>query len=319
MFKRHRRLRSNKSIRNLVRETTLVKNDLIYPLFITEEENVKEEIENLPNVFRFSIDQLDNEIAELKELGIRAVLLFGVTTKKDNEASEAYNPEGVVQRAIKEIKRLDSDMYVIADVCMCQYTTHGHCGILSSNGEIDNDVTIDYLSRIALSYAKAGVDMVAPSDMMDGRVLGMRQALDDSGHVNLPIMSYSAKYASAFYGPFRNAAKSAPSFGNRKGYQMDVANGVEALSEVEADLIQGADIVMVKPAMMYLDIIRRIKDNFNVTIAAYHVSGEYAMLHQAINNGIISEEAALESMIALKRAGADLIITYYAKEIAKKL
>lgn len=319
LIKRPRRLRVNKEIRNLVRETKINVEDLIYPLFIVEGNNIKEEISSLPDCYHFSVDNLKDEIKELRELGIKTVLLFGLPENKNSIAEEAYNENGIVQKAIKEIKENFNDIYVITDICMCQYTDHGHCGILDESGYVKNDITLEYLSKIAISHAKAGADMVAPSDMMDGRVLHIRKALDEEGFESIPIMSYSAKYSSAYYGPFRDAAHSAPSFGDRKAYQMDPANSNEALIEVKLDLEEGADIVMVKPALAYLDVIRRIKDNFNVPVAAYNVSGEYAMLKNAIKNNILSEDAIFETITSIKRAGADIIITYFAKDIAKKL
>ena len=262
---------------------------------------------------------LDEEIKEIKDLGIKHIILFGIPHdhEKDFCGSEAYNDNGIIQRAIRKIKEIDSDINVITDVCMCEYTSHGHCGILTKGGYVDNDKTLEYLANIAVSHAKAGADMVAPSDMMDGRVKVIRKALDKEGFFNVPIMSYSVKYASTFYGPFREAANSAPSFGDRKTYQMDPANSNEALIEAELDVLEGADILMVKPALSYLDIIRRVKDNYNLPLAAYNVSGEYAMLKSAVKNGILSEGAIYESIISIKRAGADIIITYFAKDLAK--
>lgn len=260
---------------------------------------------------------LEEEIKEVLALGIQSVILFGVPEVKDSCGSEAYSDTGVVQQAIRKIKSITQDIYVVTDVCMCQYTDHGHCGILTESGYVDNDATLTYLSQIALSHAKAGADMVAPSDMMDGRIAHMRETLDANGFVNVAIMAYSAKYASSFYGPFRAAAQSAPSFGDRKTYQMDMANTDEAIREVALDIEEGADIVMVKPALSYLDIIRRTKDNFDVPIAAYNVSGEYAMIKLAVKAGLLDEKAIYESVLSIKRAGANLIITYFAKEIAK--
>ena len=319
MLKRPRRLRNNETIRSLVRETHLRCEDLIYPLFIVEGTNIKKEIASLPDNYHLSVDMLEKEVEELTSLGINQVILFGVPNEKDEFGTEAYNDNGVVQEAIREIKRCNKDMYVITDICMCQYTSHGHCGVLCEDGTVNNDQTLEYLSKIAVSHAKAGVDMVAPSDMMDGRIGHMRKTLDSNGCAHLPIMSYSAKYSSSFYGPFRDAAHSAPSFGDRKTYQMDPANSDEALREVELDIEEGADIVMVKPALSYLDIIRRIKDNYNMPIAAYNVSGEYAMLKLAVKNGLLDESAIMESVLSIKRAGADIIITYFAKDLARKL
>lgn len=319
LIRRPRRLRVNNEIRNLVRETKINVEDLIYPLFIVEGNNIKEEISSLPDCYHFSVDMLKEEIKELRELGLKTVLLFGLPENKNSIAEEAYNENGIVQKAIKEIKENFNDIYVITDICMCQYTDHGHCGILDESGYVKNDETLKILSKIAISHTKAGADMVAPSDMMDGRVLHIRKSLDEEGYESTPIMSYSAKYSSSYYGPFRDAAHSAPSFGDRKAYQMDPANSNEALIEVKLDLEEGADIVMVKPALAYLDVIRRIKDNFNVPVAAYNVSGEYAMLKNAIKNNILSEDAIFETITSIKRAGADIIITYFAKDIAKKL
>ncbi|MBP3911516.1 MAG: porphobilinogen synthase [Niameybacter sp.] len=317
MIKRPRRLRHNLAMREMVRETTLERRNLVYPLFVVEGENIKEEISSLKGIFHFSLDRLEEEIKELVNLGIQYVILFGIPNEKDAFGKEAYSETGIVQEAIRKVKEIAPDMYVITDVCMCQYTDHGHCGILNKEGYVQNDVTLTYLARIAVSHAKAGADMVAPSDMMDGRVAAIRAALDENGFMNVPIMSYSAKYASSFYGPFRAAAHSTPAFGDRKTYQMDIANTDEALREVELDLEEGADIVMVKPALSYLDIIRRVKDNFNAPIAAYNVSGEYAMIKMAVENGLLDEKAIYESVLSIKRAGADIIITYFAKELCK--
>lgn len=317
MVNRPRRLRMNPMIRKMVRETTLQVEDFIYPIFVVEGEKIKEEIPSLEGIYHFSVDQLEEEIKEVLALGIQSVILFGVPEVKDSCGSEAYSDTGVVQQAIRKIKSITQDIYVVTDVCMCQYTDHGHCGILTESGYVDNDATLTYLSQIALSHAKAGADMVAPSDMMDGRIAHMRETLDANGFVNVAIMAYSAKYASSFYGPFRAAAQSAPSFGDRKTYQMDMANTDEAIREVALDIEEGADIVMVKPALSYLDIIRRTKDNFDVPIAAYNVSGEYAMIKLAVKAGLLDEKAIYESVLSIKRAGANLIITYFAKEIAK--
>ncbi len=321
MLRRPRRLRINDATRELVRETKINIEDLIYPLFIVEGENIKNEISSLPDVYHFSLDMLDEEIKEIKDLGIKHIILFGIPHdhEKDFCGSEAYNDNGIIQRAIRKIKEIDSDINVITDVCMCEYTSHGHCGILTKGGYVDNDKTLEYLANIAVSHAKAGADMVAPSDMMDGRVKVIRKALDKEGFFNVPIMSYSVKYASTFYGPFREAANSAPSFGDRKTYQMDPANSNEALIEAELDVLEGADILMVKPALSYLDVIRRVKDNYNLPLAAYNVSGEYAMLKSAVKNGILSEGAIYESILSIKRAGADIIITYFAKYLAKMI
>lgn len=317
MIKRPRRLRGNMAIREMVRETNLERRNLIYPIFVVEGSNVKEEISSLKGIYHYSIDRLEEEVGELVSLGINSIMLFGIPDEKDAYGKEAYSDTGIVQKAIRKVKELAPNMYVITDVCMCQYTDHGHCGILDDKGQVQNDVTLPYLTRIAVSHARAGADMVAPSDMMDGRVGAIRTGLDEAGFINVPIMAYSAKYASSFYGPFRAAAHSAPAFGDRKTYQMDIANSNEALREVALDIEEGADIVMVKPALSYLDIIRRVKDEFNMPIAAYNVSGEYAMLKLAVENGLLDERAIYESVLSIKRAGADMIITYFAKELCK--
>ena len=321
MLRRPRRLRSTKAIRNLVRETKLQVEDLIYPLFIVDGENIKREISSMEGVYHFSVDMLDDEIKELTELGIEHVLLFGVPDdeKKDCCGSEAFNPEGGVQRAVRKIKEINPEMDVICDVCMCEYTSHGHCGILTETGYVHNDKTLEYLGKIALSYAQAGADMVAPSDMMDGRIGALRNVLDNNGFENVAIMAYSAKYASSFYGPCREAANSAPQFGDRKTYQMDPANTNEAVIEGQLDVEEGADIIMVKPALSYLDVIQRFKDNFNLPIAAYNVSGEYSMLKLAVKEGLLNESAIYEAVMSIKRAGATIIITYFAKDLAKML
>lgn len=317
MLRRPRRLRKSAAIRDLVRETVLNVNDLIYPLFVVEGENIKEEIPSLPEVYHFSLDKLEEEIKEIKDLGIQHVILFGIPDEKDAFGKEAYNDNGIVQKAIRKIKEIDPDMCVTTDVCMCQYTSHGHCGILTENGYVDNDQTLEYLTKISVSHAKAGADMVAPSDMMDGRIQAMREGLDAQGFETVAIMSYSVKYASSFYGPFRDAAGSAPSFGDRKTYQMDPANSNEALIEAELDVLEGADMLMVKPALSYLDVIRRVKDNFDLPLVAYNVSGEYSMLKLAVKEGLLNESAIYEAVMSIKRAGADIIITYFAKDIAK--
>ncbi|MCT4607377.1 MAG: porphobilinogen synthase [Marinisporobacter sp.] len=319
LLNRPRRLRRNAAVRSLIQETVLNVNDFIYPLFVVEGEGIKEEIESLSNTYHFSVDMLEREINEITNLGIKAVILFGLPNKKDSFGSEAYNDEGIVQKAIREIKKINKDLLVVTDICMCQYTDHGHCGILR-NGYVDNDETLGYLAKIALSHAKAGADMVAPSDMMDGRISAIRSILDENGFTEVSVMAYSAKYASAFYGPFRAAANSAPECGDRKSYQMDPANSDEALREVELDIEEGADIVMVKPALSYLDVIRRVKDNYNMPLAAYNVSGEYAMIKAAAKQGLIDEKGiVLEKLLSMKRAGADIIITYHAKDAAKWL
>lgn len=314
---RTRRLRANSNIRNMVRETRISKDSLIYPMFFEEGENIFEEIESMPGQYRMSIDRCDNVIKELLESGVKSVILFGIPKHKDESGSEAYHDHGIVQEAIRYIKKKYPEVYIIGDVCMCEYTSHGHCGILKGN-DIDNDSTIKYLAKIALSQVEAGADMVAPSDMMDGRVSEIRKLLDANGYKNIPIMSYSAKYASAFYGPFRVAADSAPAFGDRKTYQMDVHNIREAIKEVYDDVAEGADIVMVKPAMSFLDVVAKVKEITDIPVAAYSVSGEYAMVKSAAKNGFIDEEKIMcEMAVSAFRAGADIYITYYAKELAK--
>lgn len=319
MINRGRRLRLNKTLRDMVRETTISPNDFIYPIFVVEGTNIKEEISSLPDCYHYSVDRLDEIVKEVTDTGVKGIILFGIPDKKDACGSEAYNDNGIVQRAVRKIKELNKDLYVITDVCMCEYTDHGHCGILDGHN-VDNDKTLEYLGKISLSHVKAGADMVAPSDMMDGRVGYIRETLDKAGYYNTPIMSYSAKFCSAFYGPFREAAGSAPSFGDRKSYQMDPANSREAMAEIEADLNEGADIIMVKPAMSYLDIVREARDKINVPICVYNVSGEYAMVKNAGEAGLINEKlVALEILLSMKRAGAKMIITYYALEAAKWL
>lgn len=319
MFKRHRRLRANENIRSLVRETSLKANDFIFPVFVVEGKNIKEEITGLVGNYHYSLDRLHEIIIEVLNSGIKGILLFGLPDTKDAIASSAFDEAGIVQRAIKTIKSIDKSIYIITDVCMCQYTDHGHCGVIEGE-EIVNDKSLEYLSDIALSHAKAGADMIAPSDMMDGRVKAIREKLDNNGFKNTPIMSYSAKYASSFYGPFRSAAGSKPQFGDRKTYQMDIANSDEALRNIEEDILEGADIVMVKPALSYLDIIRRSKDNFNYPLAAYNVSGEYAMIKLAGEQGLIDgKKVALEVLTSIKRAGADIIITYFALDACEWL
>ena len=316
---RMRRLRKNENLRRMVRETSLSVDNLIYPLFVTYGKSVKDEIGSMPGSYRFSIDTLSKEIKEVKSLGIPAVILFGIPEKKDDVGSEAYNPNGIVQRAIKEIKSAVPDLLVITDVCIDEYTSHGHCGVVKGN-EILNDPTLKLLSKMAVTHAKAGADMVAPSDMMDGRVGAIRKALDEKDFTDIPIMSYSAKYASAFYGPFRDACDSSPKFGDRKSYQMDPGNSDEAIREVALDIEEGADIIMVKPAMAFLDIVRRVKDEFNVPVAAYNVSGEYSMVKAASEKGWIDgEKLMMEILLNIKRAGADMILTYFAKDAAKIL
>jgi porphobilinogen synthase len=315
--KRLRRLRYNPLIRDMIRETELSKNDLIYPLFVMPGENVKNEVASMPGVFQFSIDNLVKECKEVASLGIPAVILFGIPEHKDERGSEAYSQQGIIQRSIKAIKAEVKDLLVITDVCLCEYTSHGHCGILKGE-EILNDETVELLSKEALTHAQAGADIIAPSDMMDGRVAAIRKTLDENDFEKIPIMSYAAKYASGYYGPFRDAAESTPAFGDRKSHQMDISNALEALREIETDIEEGADIVMVKPAGPYLDIIRRVKDKFGMPTAAYQVSGEYAMIKAAGKNGWIDEERVMiESLIAIKRAGADMFLTYFAKDVAR--
>lgn len=319
MIIRPRRLRKNVTIRNMVAETAVNPDALVYPMFVVEGENVKEEIPSMPGQYRFSIDAILTELEECVKLGIKSILLFGIPSFKDELASSAYDDDGIVQRAVRSIKAHFPDLYVITDVCLCEYMSHGHCGIVKEDGDVDNDPTLELLAKTALSHAEAGVDMVAPSDMMDGRVAAIREKLDENGFSNLPIMAYSAKFASAYYGPFRDAADSAPHFGDRKSYQMDVRNGREALHEVELDLEEGADIVMVKPGLAFLDILRETAEMSNVPVAVYNVSGEYSMVKVAAQNGWINEDAIIrENLIAFKRAGADIIITYHAKEALEK-
>lgn len=318
IMQRPRRLRKTQIIRDMVRETSLSVKELIYPMFIVEGENIKEEINSLKDCYHYSVDKIEDEINELKSLGICAVILFGIPSYKDECGSSAYDENGIVQKAVKKIKEIDENFYVITDVCMCQYTSHGHCGILKE-GYVQNDETLEYLAKIALSHAKAGADMVAPSDMMDARVGKIRKCLDENNYENVAILSYTAKYASSYYGPFRQAASSAPSSGDRKSYQMDYHNSKEALREAYLDIKEGADMIMVKPALAYLDIINMFKEKCDIPLVAYNVSGEYAMLKNAVDNGIMKEDVIYETMIAIKRAGADLIITYFAKYLAELL
>jgi porphobilinogen synthase len=317
---RMRRLRRNETIRTMVRETTLDAADLIYPLFVKFGKGVRNEVSSMPGVFQLSPDMLPAEIDELKSLGIPAVILFGLPDVKDEAGSGAFAADGIVQTAIKAIKAHDPDFYVITDVCMCEYTSHGHCGAIDDTGCVMNDVTLEMLATTALSHAEAGADMVAPSDMMDGRVAAIRAALDADGFQDVPIMAYSAKYASGYYGPFRDAADSAPAFGDRRQYQMDPANGEEAIRETALDIAEGADIVIVKPALAYMDIIRRVKDEFGYPTVAYNVSGEYAMVKAAAANDWIDEKrVVLETLLGFRRAGADMVITYHAKDAARWL
>lgn len=315
-FKRLRRLRYNPLIRDMVRETELSKKDFIYPLFVVPGEKVKKEVKSMPGVYQMSVDEIVKECNEVASLGIPAVILFGIPEHKDEKGSDAYNPDGIIQRAVRAIKKEVNNLLVITDVCMCEYTSHGHCGLLKGE-EILNDETVELLAKEALTHAQAGADIIAPSDMMDGRVAAIRKILDGNGFQKIPIMSYAAKYASGYYGPFRDAAESTPAFGDRRSHQMDIANSDEALREVEADIEEGADIIMVKPAGPYLDVIRRVKDTFKMPTAAYQVSGEYAMIKAAGLNGWIDEERVMiESLTAIKRAGADMFLTYFAKDAA---
>jgi porphobilinogen synthase len=316
---RPRRLRRTETLRRLVRETRLSVDDLILPLFITFGKGTKKPIKSMPGHFQFSVDKLKDEAAEITKLNIPGVILFGIPEHKDETGSSAHDPNGPVQEAIKLLKDKAPDLVVITDVCMCEYTSHGHCGVIKDKA-VDNDPTLELLAREALSHAEAGADMVAPSDMMDGRVGAIRSTLDGAGFDHIPIMSYAAKYSSAFYGPFRDAAESVPTFGDRRSYQMDPPNAEEALRETALDIEEGADIVMVKPALPYLDIIRRIKDSFGYPVAAYNVSGEFSMIKAAAEKGWLdNDKAMMESLVSIKRAGADIILTYFAKEAAKIL
>ena len=316
---RPRRLRRNESFRRMIRETTLSVDNLIYPMFVVFGKGIRRPIASMPGIFQLSIDELIKEAREILSLHIPAIMLFGIPDKKDEKASGAYDPNGIIQRAMKTLKEKVPELIVIGDVCLCEYMSHGHCGIIQG-GEVDNDATLELLARTALAQAKAGADMVAPSDMMDGRVAEIRQALDENGFEQTPIMAYSAKYASAFYGPFREAAESAPKFGDRKGYQMDPANFREAIREVTLDVEEGADIIMVKPALPYLDVICRVREEFDLPVAAYNVSGEYAMIKAAAKQGWLDEnKVMMESLLSIRRAGADLILTYFAKSAAALL
>ncbi len=316
-FSRPRRLRRNENVRRLVRETKLSLDDLIYPIFVRYGEKIVEEVPSMPGVFRYSVDRVADAVKEARDLGIPAVILFGIPERKDEVGSDTWSDEGIIQRALRVIKKEVPDIYVITDVCFCEYTTHGHCGVIK-DGEVDNDATLENLKKQVVSHAENGADMVAPSGMMDGMVRAIREALDEAGFKHVPIMSYSAKFASSFYGPFREAAESAPSFGDRRGYQMDPANSREALKEVLMDVQEGADIVMVKPALAYLDIISKVKETVLVPVCAYNVSGEYSLIKAAGKLGWIDEKKVMiETLISIKRAGADMIITYFAKEVAK--
>lgn len=321
MINRPRRLRLNKKIRSLVRETSLHPQDLIYPMFVTEGRGVKQEIAAMPGQYRWSVDMLPAAIREVEEAGVEHIMLFGIPAPEDHDecGSAAWASDGIVQRAIAEIKS-HSDIFITTDVCLCEYTSHGHCGQLDADGYVNNDKTLELLAKTALSHVEAGADMVAPSDMMDGRVEAIRTGLDQAGFTQTPIMAYSAKFASGYYGPFREAAHSAPGFGDRKSYQMDYANGQEALREIRADIDEGADIVMVKPALAYLDVLKEASLTFNMPLAVYNVSGEYAMVKAAAANGWIDERRiVMENLTAMKRAGAKIIITYHALDVVKWL
>lgn len=318
-FKRHRRLRQTANMRALVRENYLRTEDLIYPLFIVEGENVKNEVSSMPGVYHLSLDNLKEEIADVESLGIKSVLLFGVPNEKDEVGCQAYHDHGIVQEATRVIKKDFPDMVVIADTCLCEYTSHGHCGVIE-DGKVLNDPSLELLGKTAVSQAKAGADIIAPSNMMDGFVTAIRFALDEAGFQDVPIMSYAVKYSSAFYGPFREAAESTPQFGDRKSYQMDPANRIEAMREAESDVMEGADFLIVKPGMPYLDIVRDVKNNFNLPVVIYNVSGEYSMVKAAAQNGWIDEKSiVMEMLTGMKRAGSDLIITYHAKDAARWL
>jgi len=319
LIERPRRLRRTATLRELVRETTLSPDDFVYPLFVCEGEGVRREIGSMPGAFNLSIDELVKEVQEARKVGVHSVILFGVPDQKDAAGTQAYAEDGITQKAIRALKREVKDTLVIADNCLCEYTDHGHCGVIE-DGEVLNDPTLELLARTAVSQAEAGADIIAPSNMMDGFVAVIREALDEAGFEHIPIMSYAVKYASGFYGPFREAAQSAPQFGDRRGYQMDPANAREAMREAELDYQQGADILMVKPALPYLDIIRAVRERFDLPIAAYQVSGEYAMIKAAAKLGWIDEErVALESLTSIKRAGAEIILTYFAREMAQRL
>lgn len=318
-FQRHRRLRQNATIRAMVKETYLHKEDLIYPIFVIEGENIKNPVSSMPGVYQLSLDNLDAEIDEVVALGIPAVILFGIPAEKDATGTGAFHDHGIVQKAIRQIKARHSELMVIADTCLCEFTDHGHCGLVEGE-KILNDPSLDVLARTAVSQAEAGADIIAPSNMMDGFVIAIREALDEAGFHDVPIMSYAVKYASSYYGPFREAAEGAPQFGDRKTYQMDPSNRLEAFREAQSDIEEGADFLIVKPALAYMDIIRDVKNNFPVPVVAYNVSGEYAMVKAAAQNGWIDEKAVvLETLLGMKRAGADLILTYHAKDVARWL
>ena len=316
---RPRRLRSSETIRSLVRETRITLDDLIYPMFVVYGSNIKEEVPSMPGVYRYSPDTISDAVKEVRDLGIKAIILFGVPAYKDEVGSDTWSKEGIIQKTLRVLKKEVPDVYIITDVCFCEYTSHGHCGVLK-DGTVDNDATLENLKRQAVSHAESGADMIAPSGMMDGMVKAIRSALDSAGFTHIPIMAYSAKFASSYYGPFREAAESSPSFGDRKSYQMDPANSREALKEVLMDIEEGADIVMVKPALAYLDIIKTVKEKTLVPVAAYNVSGEYSIIKAGGRLGWIDEKKVMiETLISIKRAGADLILTYFAKEVAEMI
>ena len=316
---RLRRLRANEVIRNMVRENHLHKEELIYPVFIAEGENIKNPVDSMPGIYQYSIDRFGEELERIQKAGISAILIFGIPAHKDACGSGAYAEDGITQRAIRYIKKESPNLLVVADVCLCEYTSHGHCGLIRE-GEILNDETLPLLAKMSVSLAKAGADVIAPSDMMDGRVGAIREALDEAGFTNVSIMSYAAKYASAYYGPFRGAVNSAPQFGDRKSYQMDPANRLEAMREIELDIAEGTDIIMIKPALCYLDIVREARDRYELPLAVYNVSGEYAMVKTAAAAGLIDEQRlVMETMLSMKRAGAKIIITYHALDVARWL
>ena len=318
-FNRHRRLRQSETMRALVRETHLRKEDLIYPLFVVEGEDIKNVVPSMPGVYHISLDNLKTEMDEVVSLGIKSIILFGVPAEKDELGKQAYHDHGIVQRATRFVKEQYPELVVIADTCLCQYTSHGHCGIVK-DGKVLNDQTLELLAKTAVSQAEAGADIIAPSNMMDGFVAAIRHGLDEAGYHDVPIMSYAVKYSSSFYGPFRDAAHSTPQFGDRRTYQMDPANRMEALREAQSDMDEGADFLIVKPALSYLDIMREVKDRFNAPVVAYNVSGEYSMVKAAAQNGWVNEqEIVMEKLTSMKRAGADLIITYFAKDVANWL
>ncbi|MBU6080614.1 MULTISPECIES: porphobilinogen synthase [Allobacillus] len=318
-FDRHRRLRRTPAMRDLVRETQLHKEDLIYPLFVLEENGQRNEVSSMPGVYQVSLDRLAEELKEINALGIQAVLLFGIPKEKDEVGSQAYDSEGIIQQATRLIKKEYPEMLVVADTCLCEYTSHGHCGVIHDE-YVDNDASLPLHVQTAVSQAEAGADIIAPSNMMDGFVKEIRKGLDEAGFENIPIMSYAVKYASAFYGPFRDAADSTPQFGDRKTYQMDPANRIEALREADSDVEEGADFLIVKPALSYLDIVREVRDRYTLPVVAYNVSGEYSLIKAAAQNGWVDEKAiVMEKITSMKRAGADLIITYFAKDVAKWL